>query len=208
MLARRLVGAGRARHCIATERTAERAARIRGFPAGHSLAPRLEIRHGEGLRPILARDAVEVFVLAGLGARAIRRILEEGPAAVAGGRRLVLQPQTEVPALRRWLVARGFAITAERAALERRRLYLVLLAEPRPDPEPRPHPLLSRDELLEAGPCLIRSGDPLVGDFWRRERARLAAVVAVAAGRARARAEARLALAERALAAVESPRPT
>ena len=63
-------------------------------------------------------------------------------------------------AVRRWLLGHGYGIVAERIVLERGRFYVALAAEPgtaaaRPD-----GPVLDRELLEEAGPCLVRSADP------------------------------------------------
>jgi hypothetical protein len=53
-----------------------------------------------------------------------------------GVRRLVLQPQTEVARLRRWLAECGFAVVAEVGAVERGRTYSVLVADAAPPATP------------------------------------------------------------------------
>lgn len=84
--------------------------------------PRAEARASDGF-DALEPGAVEVAVLAGMGARQILRILDRGAARTPP--QLVLQPQSEFPALRRGLRARGWAAAAELAIAERGRGYFV-----------------------------------------------------------------------------------
>ena len=167
-LPRWLLDSSRAAHCIATERSRE---------SGHRLAtlagaPGFDVRFGDGLAVLRPEDRVDVLIISGLGARSIIGILDDdrGPASSAG--RIVLQPQTEAGRLRRWLVASGRTIVAERMARERGRFYTAIAATAGGGPSPT-HPTLSTDELLEAGPCLVSSRNPLVRSYWQRDLVRL-----------------------------------
>ena len=93
---------------------------------------RLEFRRGAGLAALAPADAIDVVVIAGLGARSIVRILDDERRASLGARRFVLQPQSEPALLRRWLASAGLGIVEERVALDRGRLYPVIAAEPAP----------------------------------------------------------------------------
>lgn len=168
LLPRLLLATGRASHCIGTE-IGGPAGRGPFDPAGRGRhRERLEFRAGFGLRVLAEADRIDVLVLSGLGARTIVRILEDRAPAELGIKRLVLQPQSEPGTVRRWLFAHDFAIVAERMALERGRYYVAMGAEPggsQPGPD---HPRLDRAAIEEAGPCLLRSGDPLVREYWER----------------------------------------
>jgi tRNA (adenine22-N1)-methyltransferase len=128
-LAAWLVGTGRASFCVATERTERAAAAVR---ASVGDGPGLDVRRGEGLGALRPEDGIEVVVVAGMGARKIRGILDGGNPRELGIRRLVLQPQTEPRLLRRWLLDHGWRIAAGSRVVERGRLYEVMAAE---DPE-------------------------------------------------------------------------
>ena len=175
------------------------------LPAGALLAAGPEVRLGDGLAALTAADRPEVLVMSGLGARSMLHILEAGAPRVGRLRRLVFQPQTEAGRLRRWIARRGFTIAAERMILERRRFYVVIAAETAPRAAaPPPHPSLSADDLAEAGPLLVRSGNPLVTDYWRRTLARLDDALSGATnGPGRRRTAESRARAARVLAAIE-----
>jgi len=152
-------------HCIATERTRESGPRL-------ASAPGLDVRFGDGLRVLRPEDRVDVLIISGLGARSIIGILDDDRGPAAGAGRIVLQPQTEAGRLRRWLVGNGRTIVAERMARERGRFYTAIAATAGGGPLPT-HPTLSAEELLEAGPCLVASRNPLVRSYWRRHLERL-----------------------------------
>ncbi len=164
LLPRRLLASGRASRCIASEPHAGRLAKVRGFPPGHPRHGALELRVGDGLTVLAPEDGVDVVVVAGLGGQAIARILDHPIRRTLALRRLVIQPQTDPVAVRFWLVEHGFRHAEERLVLDRGRFYALIAAEP--GREKLTHPCLSREDLLEAGPLLVRSGDPLVTLFW------------------------------------------
>jgi tRNA (adenine22-N1)-methyltransferase len=196
-----LLARGRARACVATERDRRSGARL----AALGDLPGLAVRFGDGLRALQDGDRPDVLVMAGLGARTMLRILESAGDRLSGLERLVLQPQTEIGRLRRWLIHRRLAIVAEGITLERGRFYVTVAAETRPAARPISHPTLSFDDLMEVGPHLVRSGDPLVRAYWERTATRLDRVLDRApAGRRGGRAGRRRALAGRVLAALES----
>ena len=111
-------------------------------------------RLGDGLQ-IVAPGEVEVAVLAGMGGKAIRGILERSPDVVEGLQRLVSQPMTGAQGLRSWLAANGWEIIAEELVLEDGKLYELLAAE---------HGTSSPSDALtlEIGPLLWERRHPLL----------------------------------------------
>lgn len=197
-----LLARSRVTHCIATEKTPETGPDLPRLPA----FPELEVRFGDGLEALHAGDRLDVLILSGLGARTILRILEENPSAVSGVPRLVLQPQTEAGRLRRWLVEHGRPIVAEHMVLDRGRFYVAIAAGTGRARIPS-HETLDAYELLEAGPCLVSSGNPLVRSYWRRTLSRLDRILERgrrSGGTARARRQ--RALAARVLEAIDAGR--
>jgi tRNA (adenine22-N1)-methyltransferase len=198
-----LLHAGQVRRCIATERTASVGAALAGL--GHVAG--LVVRLGDGLAALRPEDRPDVLVLSGLGARSMLRIFQDGGDLLLRFRRLVLQPQTEAGRLRTWLVERGHSIVDERMVRERGRFYVVIAAEPRPGAGPPKHPGLSADDLMQVGPCLVRSGAPLVCSYWQQVARRTGRVLdRVGTGPGRRRAARQWALAARILVALGPPR--
>jgi len=198
-----LLAAGRASWCVATELARTAVRRLEQPGAVPALESRLELREGFGLRVLEPADRIDVVVLSGLGARTVTRILEDRPPRELGVKRLVIQPQSEPDRLRRWLGRNGYAIVEERMVRERERFYVVIAAEPRPGPAVPDHPALNRADLEEAGPCLVRSADPVVREYWSRVAGEQERILARGSrGRGRAAAMTRLARARRVLAAL------
>lgn len=126
----RLLLAGAVSFAVATERTGARLDPARRLAAKHGLAG-LDLRAGDGLEPLRAEDRIDVLVLAGMGGRTMRRILDPPRLAALGPPRLVLQPQTCLEEVRRHLDEAGFVLECERAVEDRGRRYVVVSAAPR-----------------------------------------------------------------------------
>jgi tRNA (adenine22-N1)-methyltransferase len=155
-------------------------------PTARALARRphasgVEVRVGDGLDVLRDEDGIEAVVVAGLGGRTIAGILERGRDRALALRRVVLQPQGEAAEARRSLYRLGMAIVDERLVLERGRFYPLIAASPRPGAALPAHDRLGGDDLLEAGPCLVRSGDAVVRRYWTEQLGRLESIL----GRAR-----------------------
>lgn len=205
-LPRLLLRAGLARHCIATDVAGtglELAERLCG---PELTGGRLELRRGEGLTALTPLDGVDVMVVAGLGAHKIVQILGDDRARSLSVGRLVLQPQTDPVVVRRWLLDHEYAIVLETMVRERGNDYVIIGAEPREDARGAWRGPLVLEDLLEVGPCLIRSPDTLVREHWEREKQRLERVVSpTVRGEAPREARTRLELAERVLACLRDP---
>jgi len=201
-----LAASGRAAYCLATEKTAELLVGIARPPADAPWAQRLGYRAGDGLGAIHPGDRIDTIVLAGLGGRTIARLLAAPGAASPTLRRLVLQPRSEPALTRLWLRKHGWRPVAERLTEVRGRFHLTLAAERGDDGALYGETTLSREDLLIAGPLLVRSSSPEMGRLWRLERDRLASILARSrSGRSLARARFDLALALRVLAAISTP---
>lgn len=200
LLPRYLLTSGRAAFCIASERDRVRLSRV---PAAARELRGLVLRAGDGLSVLEPEDRVEVVVVAGLGARAICRILRQRDLAALGVRRLVLQPETEPCLVRRALEGCAFGIEEERLVEEAGRLFTLIAAAPGL-PAVAASGTLSRDDVLEVGPALLRSQDALLARYWRRELERTRAILARSpSGRGHAHARRRHELASRVLGSLE-----
>jgi tRNA (adenine22-N1)-methyltransferase len=127
------------------------------------------LRHGDGLQPLVPGE-VDVVVLAGMGGARMIRLLDAGAAVVERLRGLVLQPNTEWTAVRRWVEARGYALAGETMVEDRGKFYVVLDVRPRPS-EDAPHEASPpwTDEQLELGPRLLVGRPPVFLAWLRHE---------------------------------------
>lgn len=121
-----------------------------------SLENQIDVRLGDGLS-VLQPDEAEVICLAGMGGVAIKEIISAGLPLAQAAKRLVLQPQRNVPAVRRFLVSNGFKIVAEDLAEDDGFYYEIIAVEPG---------LMGLTEQeADFGPLLLRDGHPLFKDF-------------------------------------------
>lgn len=121
-----------------------------------SLENQIDVRLGDGLS-VLQPDEAEVICLAGMGGVAIKEIISAGLPLAQAAKRLVLQPQRNVPAVRRFLVANGFKIVAEDLAEDDGFYYEIIAVEP--------GPMELTEQEADFGPLLLRDGHPLFKDF-------------------------------------------
>lgn len=121
-----------------------------------SLENQIDVRLGDGLS-VLQSDEAEVICLAGMGGVAIKEIISAGLPLAQAAKRLVLQPQRNVPAVRRFLVANGFKIVAEDLAEDDGFYYEIIAVEP--------GLMELTEQEADFGPLLLRDGHPLFKDF-------------------------------------------
>lgn len=95
----------------------------------HGLGLTDQTRFSVGDGALALSETPRVAVIAGMGGATIARILRDGR-KMLGDARLVLQPNVAAPQLRDELSRLGYAITDERIALDGRRYYVVIQAEP------------------------------------------------------------------------------
>lgn len=88
---------------------------------------RIDIRLGGGLAPVKPGEA-DCISIAGMGGMLMVDILREGGGVMRAADRLVLQPQLDVPQVRRFVQQSGFRIANERMLYEGR-FYTVLRCE-------------------------------------------------------------------------------
>ena len=117
-----LVKNGIAPHVIATD--------LRPGPLSHADAniayfhceDKIETRLSDGLANLRPSEA-EVILIAGMGGALTVHILSEGLERMREADELILQPQSERGAVRRFLLTHGFAITEEKCCIEDGKFY-------------------------------------------------------------------------------------
>ena len=204
-LPRLLIRSGRAAWCIATESRAGPALRLRAGVAACPEADRIEVRQGDGLDPLRAEDRIDGLVLSGMGGPTMLSILDARRLQLLGVKWLVLQPQSGWAGLRAGLEQRGWSVSTERLVRDRGRFYTVMRALAGAATPPAPAGF-SKREWYELGPCWFRDREPAALEYWteRSTRARERLRHARGAGVRHARVDCEFA--DRALAALKSPR--
>lgn len=92
------------------------------------LQEQISVRLCDGLAGV-SPEEIDDIVIAGMGGELIADIIEAAPWLRCAHHRLVLQPMTKVPELRRYLARSGFSILREQGARAGRFSYTVMAAE-------------------------------------------------------------------------------
>lgn len=130
----------------------------------------ISLRLSDGLEALLPGEA-DTVLIAGMGGPLMERILSAYPATVDSVKELVLQPQSEVASLRRFLHKRGFCITGEDMLCEDGKYYVIIRAE---HGEELPW---SETEYVY-GKRLKKEAVPVLLAFLKKEREKAEAVLA------------------------------
>jgi tRNA (adenine22-N1)-methyltransferase len=143
----------------------------------YHLEEQIDIREGDGLKPLLPGEA-NLLVIAGMGGVKMMEILEASPSVLPPVRRLILQPLGAAVTLRHWLLEHGWQLTAEDLVLEDGRFYLIIVAEPHVASRQQGDHAgqaavavqgLSEEQLLEIGPKLLEEKHPLLVPFLEKQ---------------------------------------
>ena len=156
-----LMQQGRIASAIAADIGPEPLAHARRTAAEYGTA--LDLRLCDGLRGIAPHEA-DTLVMAGMGGETIIQILTDSPWPRTSGCTLLLQPQTKVELLRRWLSENGYACRDERLVWDKGKLYVVLQMA-------AGEAFTPEEARLYAGFCL--ENDPLYGDYLDAQLRRL-----------------------------------
>lgn len=92
----------------------------------YGLEQYISTRLSDGLSALKEGEG-DTLVIAGMGGVLMQKILSEGiqKGVLKGFRELILEPQSEIPELRRWLYEKGFRLAKELLILEEGKYYPV-----------------------------------------------------------------------------------
>ncbi|GAB6138311.1 tRNA (adenine(22)-N(1))-methyltransferase [Halanaerobaculum tunisiense] len=121
------------------------------------VADKVDVRLGYGLS-VLDKYEVNTAVIAGMGGQTIRQILAEDYDLAHSLKRIILQPMVGAGALRKWLVENKFEIINEALVADDDRFYQIIVVTPGAME-------LKDDFLLEIGPKLLETEDPLLDNY-------------------------------------------
>lgn len=123
-----LVAQGKARRAIAMDIKEGPLSRAREHIRQYGLEREIETRLSDGCLALKPGEA-DVIVIAGMGGALMQRILRMGEDAAKAAGKLVLQPQSEIPAFREFVLGQGYQITAEDMVLEDGKYYPMMAVE-------------------------------------------------------------------------------
>ena len=130
--------------------------------AKYGLDRQIELRQSDGLEKLKPGET-DVVLIAGMGGPLMIRILEEGRAAAECISAFVLQPQSEIPSVRRYLIRNGYDIEEEIMLIDEGKYYMGMKAVHRKVEE------WSEAEYL-FGKKLLESGNDVLFQFMLKEQ--------------------------------------
>lgn len=136
------------------------------------LADYIETRLSDGVKALKTGEA-DTLICAGMGGKLMKRILEEGKEKIRGMKELVLQPQSEIQAMREYLRGQGYLIADENMILEEGKYYPMMKVYPSCGMdllEDRLSDTKDRQRIKDKyGPVLLERKNPVLAAFLRRE---------------------------------------
>ena len=120
-------------------------------------------------------DEADSVVIAGMGGTLVMKILEEGKKVLVDVKELVLQPQSELPKVRRFLMENGYVtereeITAEKMVCEEEKYYPMMHVQ-------HGHMEELADIEWKYGAFLLKEKNPVLGSFLKKEETTLTGVL-------------------------------
>ena len=128
----------------------------------HQCSAGIETRLSDGVNA-LAPHEVKTVVIAGMGGNLVMKILAEGQATLTTVRELILQPQSEIAEVRKFLQAKGYSIVAEDMICEDGKYYPMMkvkLGEMN----------LTREIDFIYGAFLLKEKNPILKQFLEKEK--------------------------------------
>ncbi|MGN0505553.1 MAG: tRNA (adenine(22)-N(1))-methyltransferase [Lachnospiraceae bacterium] len=138
--------------------------RARQNVAGYGLEDRIALRLSDGLAALSVGEA-DTILLTGMGGLLMMKILSDYPQVTASAKELILQPQSEVAQVRRYLHTTGYQITTERMVKEDGKFYVMMRAVKAEVPE-----RYDRECRYAYGRELVAEDVPVLLEFLEKER--------------------------------------
>ena len=128
----------------------------------YNLADRVSVRLGDGLK-VIEKGEVQSVVIAGMGGRLMEKIISDSMDVLCEVRELILQPQSEIAALRRFLQENGYQIISENMVCEDDKFYPILKVI---------HGNMNWDSevFFRYGKILLREENAVLHEFLIKER--------------------------------------
>ena len=160
-----LVKKGIAEKAIALDVNEGPLERARSHIASYGLSGKIETRLSDGLSKVSPGE-VDTMIAAGMGGGLIIKILEEGKEAVNSLKACILQPQSEIARVRKYLAGNGLLIAGEDMVEEDGKFYPLMKAVHAPDGQQEDY----EEYEYRYGKRLLEACHPVLYEFLLRER--------------------------------------
>lgn len=138
--------------------------RAREHVEERGLAEYIDIRLSDGMEKLTFLEADSILI-AGMGGRLVIKILSEQMEKAKALKEMILQPQSELHLVRRFLSKQGFHILKEDMTEENGKYYPVIKAVWKAE---GPQPLQEVEQWF--GPCLLKEKHPVLLKYLKREK--------------------------------------
>lgn len=128
------------------------------------LSPYIDVRLSDGMEKLLIGEADSILI-AGMGGRLVIKILTDCMEKAKALKEIILQPQSELHLIRKFLNESGFHILEENMVRDNGKYYPAMRARWQQD-EPKP---LSEEELWY-GPLLLQEKNPVLREYLENEK--------------------------------------
>jgi tRNA (adenine22-N1)-methyltransferase len=125
---------------------------------------RIETRLSDGLQKAKPGE-IDTILLAGMGGALMVRILEEGLETVKECNELILQPQSELFLVRRYLHKIGFRIEMEHMLIDDGKYYVIMKGMKEPLGEN-----YNQEVFYQYGKLLLEQKEPILKEYLLREK--------------------------------------
>lgn len=173
-----LVEQGICERVIAMDVNASPLMRAREHIKNAGLEAAICCRLSDGAAQLLPGEA-DTLMIAGMGGPLMVRILDEAETVRDKVTTLVLQPQSEISGVRRFLLAHGFFPEEEKACIDGGKYYFAMRAVRCREEE---MPVWTEEWQFEFGTYLVQKKDPVLRQYLLRERKKYEEILAVHGG--------------------------
>jgi tRNA (adenine22-N1)-methyltransferase len=136
------------------------------------LSERIETRLSDGTKALRAGEA-DTIICAGMGGELILHILTDGEEVCRSARELILQPQSEIARVRRYLREKAYRITAENMILEDGKYYPMMRVVPLSEAETDNEATEFQKVYDLYGRLLLQEKHPVLRQYLAREEQQL-----------------------------------
>ncbi len=126
------------------------------------LTERIDVRQGDGLA-VINPGEVKSVVMAGMGGKLMIHILDEGRDVLEKVSEIIMEPQSEVAALRHYLQDNGYRIISENMVSEEGKFYPLIKAIPG-------QMNWDKEVYFRYGKILLREENPVLHEFLLIEK--------------------------------------
>lgn len=130
----------------------------------YGLSDQIQIRQSNGLKHLKPNE-VDSIVIAGMGGALMIKILSEGSVCTKKATELILQPQSEIGKVRRYLHNTGFQIVFEDMCIDAGKYYVVIKAKKAATAKKDQKALLEEDIFEQYGEFLLTCRHPVLKEF-------------------------------------------